>query len=335
MANKVVRSTVMLLTLTVLTLPLFLASAAPTTLAAGASLTLVAYSTPAAAYAQIIPAFQQTKAGQDVTFTQSYGPSTDQSHAVANGLHADIVAFSLAPDITALVQKGMVSASWTKTLYHGFVTDSLVVFAVRKGNPKHIKTWNDLLKSGIDVITPNPISSGSARWNIMAAYGAQIAQHKTKAQGVVYLTKLFSHVSVQDKSGSAALQTFANGKGDVLLTYENEAIGAQQKGVSLDYVVPPQTILIENPVAVTKETKFPTQAKAFVQFLTSRNAQRLFAENGYRPVRKEVMNALNFRKTNTVFTIGKLGGWNKVQSEFFDPQTGIVIKIERSKGGAP
>lgn len=323
------------LSLAFLALLLVLPSVTPPVSAGGASLTLVAYSTPAAAYAQIIPAFQKTKAGQDVTFTQSFGPSTDQSHAVANGLHADIVAFSLAPDITSLVQKGIVSASWTKTAYHAFVTDSLVVFAVRKGNPKHIKTWNDLLRSGVDVITPNPISSGSARWNIMAAYGAQIAQHRTRAQAVAYLTRLFSHISVQDKSGSAALQTFASGKGDVLLTYENEAIGAQQKDVSLDYVIPPQTILIENPVAVTRDTKFPTQARAFVQFLTSRNAQRLFAENGYRPVRKEVMNAFTFRKPNTVFTIGKLGGWNKVQSEFFDPQNGIVIKIERTKGIAP
>ena len=303
--------------------------------AAGPSLTLIAYSTPAAAYAQIIPAFQKTKAGHDVTFTQSFGPSTDQSHAVSNGLHADIVAFSLAPDVADLVSKGMVSSNWTTTPYHGFVTDSLVVFAVRKGNPKHIKNWSDLLQPGVDVITPNPVSSGSARWNVIAAYGAQIAQHKTKAQAIAYLTKLFGHISVQDKSGTAALQTFANGKGDVLLTYENEAIGAQEKSIPLDYIVPPQTILIENPVAVTNETKFPTQARAFVRFLTSRTAQRLFAENGYRPVRKEVMGAFSFRKPNTVFTIGTLGGWARVQREFFDSQNGIVVKIERTKGLTP
>ena len=335
MFRKSVHLPAILITLSALSL---LASAGPTipvTRAAGPNLTLVAYSTPAAAYAQIIPAFQKTKDGRDVTFTLSFGPSTDQSHAVANGLHADIVAFSLAPDVADLVSKGMVSSNWTKRPYHGFVTDSLVVFAVRKGNPKHIKSWNDLLKPGVDVITPNPVSSGSARWNVMAAYGAQIAQHKVKAQAIGYLTKLFGHVSVQDKSGSAALQTFANGKGDVLLTYENEAIGAQEKSIPLDYVIPPQTILIENPVAVTNETKFPTQTRAFVRFLTSRTAQRLFAENGYRPVRKEVMSAFNFRKPNTVFTIGTLGGWTKVQSEFFDPQNGIVVKIERTKGVSP
>jgi sulfate transport system substrate-binding protein len=307
----------------------------PSARAAGANLTLVAYSTPAVAYGQIIPAFQQTSAGKGVTFTTSFGASTDQSNAVANGLHADIVALSLAPDITSLVKKGMVASSWTKAPYNGFVTDSLVVFAVRKGNPKHIKTWNDVIRSGIDVITPNPFSSGSARWNIMAAYGSQIAQHRTKAQAVAYLTKLFAHISVQDKSGAAALQTFANGKGDVLLTYENEAILAQQKGLSLDYIIPPQTILIENPVAVTKETKFAKQARAFVQFLTSRTAQRLFAENGYRPVRKEVMNAFNFRKTGKVFSIKSLGGWSKVQTQFFDTQNGIVTKIERGKGVTP
>jgi sulfate transport system substrate-binding protein len=298
-------------------------------------LTLVAYSTPQAAYAQIIPAFGKTSAGKDVSFSQSYGASTDQAAAVANGQHADIVALSLTPDISTLVKKGIVAGSWYKTAYHGFVTDSLVVFAVRKGNPKGIKTWSDLTRSGIDVLTPNPFSSGGARWNIMAAYGAQIAQHRTRKQATSYLTKLFAHVSIQDKSAATALQTFSNGRGDVLLTYENEAIAAQRKGVSLDYIIPPQTILIENPVAVTRETKAPTQANAFVKFLTSKTAQRLFADNGYRPVRKDVLKGYTFRKAHTVFTIRTFGGWPRVQTDFFDPQNGIVTKIERAKGITP
>jgi sulfate transport system substrate-binding protein len=304
----------------------------PSARAAGANLTLVAYSTPAVAYGQIIPAFQQTSAGKGVTFTTSFGASTDQSNAVANGLHADIVALSLAPDITSLVKKGMVASSWTKAPYNGFVTDSLVVFAVRKGNPKHIKTWNDVIRSGIDVITPNPFSSGSARWNIMAAYGSQIAQHRTKAQAVAYLTKLFAHISVQDKSGAAALQTFANGKGDVLLTYENEAILAQQKGLSLDYIIPPQTILIENPVAVTATTKYPKQANAFFNFLWSTTAQTIFGQKGYRPVVPSVAKKFHFKKPSKLFTINSVGGWANVQRDFFDPNSGIMATIERKKG---
>ncbi len=140
----------------------------------GANLTLVAYSTPRSAYAQLIPAFQGTSGGKDVSFTQSYGASGDQSRAVLNGLDADVVMFSLYPDLQRLVKPGIVAASWNKDRYHGMVTDSVVVLSVRPGNPKHIKGWNDLIKPGVDVITPNPFISGGARWNVMAAYGAQL-----------------------------------------------------------------------------------------------------------------------------------------------------------------
>ena len=160
----------------------FIAAAlvAVTTLRARAdspSLTLVAYSTPQTAYASIIPAFQKTRAGKGVSFSQSYGASGDQANQVLNGFHADVVNFALEPDVALLVKKGMVKSSWYKNSYHGFVTDSIVVFVVRPGNPKHIKTWTDLTKPGVDVITPNPFTSGGARWNVMAAYGSQIVQH--------------------------------------------------------------------------------------------------------------------------------------------------------------
>jgi sulfate transport system substrate-binding protein len=311
------------------------AFAAPQTLASGATLTLVAYSTPAAAYAQIIPAFQKTQAGQGVTFQQSYGASGDQSLAVANGLHADIVAFALEPDINYLEKRHIVRSTWYKNPYHGFVTDSIVVFVVRKGNPKHIHTWADLIRPGVDVICPNPFTSGGARWDIMAAYGAQIKQRRTKRQAVAYLRRLYAHISVQDSSARNALNTFTSGKGDVLLDYENEAIGAQQKGLSLDYVIPPQTILIENPVTVTTETKYPVQANAFVSFLYSTTAQRLFGQNGYRPVRKDVLHQFRFKSPKTLFTIRDLGSWPKVQNEFFNPELGIVAGIERAKGVTP
>src|SRR6266699_5998655 len=203
--------------------------------ASGASkdtkLTLVAYSTPKDAYGQLISAFQKTQAGSGVTFSQSYGASGEQSRAVAAGLDADVVAFSLEPDLTSLVQKKLVAKSWNRDKYKGMVTRSVVVFIVRDGNPKKLKTWNDLLKPAVQVITPNPFTSGGARWNVMAAYGALRRSGKTDKQAIAYLSKLFHHVPVQPDSARTALQIFAQGKGDVLLTYQNDAIYAEKKGV--------------------------------------------------------------------------------------------------------
>src|SRR3954466_3768253 len=165
----------------------------------GNKLSLVAYSTPKEAYAALIPAFQKTPQGKDVTFTQSYGASGDQSRAVDGGLKADVVEFSLEPDITRLVDGGLVDKSWNQNQDKGMVNDSAVVVVTRKGNPKHITKWEDLVKPGIQVITPNPFTSGGARWNVMAAYGSQIAQGKTDAQATAYLGLLFKNVAVQDK----------------------------------------------------------------------------------------------------------------------------------------
>src|SRR3954454_20228892 len=175
-------------------------------------ISLVAYSTPKEAYAELIPAFNKTAKGNGVEFTQSYGPSGDQSRAVESGLEASIVAFSLEPDVTRLVDAGLVDKGWNANANKGMVADSVVVLAVRKGNPKHVKGWSDLVKPGVDVITPNPFTSGGARWNVMAAYGSQIAQGKTQAQALAYLKQLFQHTSVQDKSARDALQTFTGGK---------------------------------------------------------------------------------------------------------------------------
>src|ERR671930_1828948 len=197
----------------------------------GGSVTLVAYSTPKDAYAQLIPAFQKTTAGKGVSFSQSYGASGEQSRAVAAGLDADVVAFSLAPDITTLVQKHLVPQRWNKDRWHGMVTRSLVVFVVRDGNPKKIKTWSDLLKPGVQIVTPNPFTSGGARWNVMAAYGGALRAGKTPQQAQTFLAQLFrSHVVAQPTSAREALQTFLAGRGDVLLSYENEAILAHDKG---------------------------------------------------------------------------------------------------------
>src|SRR6266478_5485148 len=239
-----------------ISLALLLALVVPA-LAAGASkdtkLTLVAYSTPKDAYGQLIPAFQKTQAGNGVSFSRSYGASGEQSRAVAAGLDADVVAFSLEPDITSLVRKSL-------------VTRSVVVFVVRDGNPKKLKTWSDLLKPGVQVITPNPFTSGGARWNVMAAYGGALRSGKTPKQAVDYLGKLWKHVVAQPTTAREGLQTFLAGRGDVFLAYENEAIFAQKKGQPVQFVIPKATILIENPIAVTSTSKHKTEAHAFVKF---------------------------------------------------------------------
>ena len=299
----------------------------------GAKLALVAYSTPQVVYDELTPKFAATPAGKGASFTASYGASGDQSRAVDSGLPADIVAFSLAPDIARLVKDGLVASDWTSEPHKGIVTDSVTSFVVRKGNPKHIHTWADLLKPGVQVLTPNPVTSGGARRNIMAAYGAQLKLGRTPAQALAYLRELFAkHVPVQDKSARDALQTFTGGKGDVLLSYENEAITAEQKGEKVDYVTPDQTILIENPVAVTKKAK--PQAKAFLDYLWTPAAQAVFAKHGYRPVVASVAKqfASRFPTPKTLFTIDDLGGWDKVMADFFDPAKGSVAKIEQDAG---
>jgi sulfate/thiosulfate-binding protein len=296
----------------------------------GNKISLVAYSTPKEAYGALIPAFNKTPEGKGVTFNQSYGASGDQSRAVDGGLPADVVEFSLESDITRLVDSGLVDKSWNANQYKGMVTDSVVVLAVRKGNPKHIKTWEDLVKPGVSVITPNPFTSGSARWNIMAAFGSQIEQGKSETEATAFLKSLFDNVAVQDKSGRDALTTFTGGKGDVLLSYENEAIGAQQAGEDIDYVIPDQTILIENPIAVTKDAS--KKASAFVKYLYTPEAQGLFASKGYRPVVKGAPGADKFPTPKDLFTIQKFGGWGPVGDKFFDPDKGIVAGIEKGLG---
>jgi sulfate transport system substrate-binding protein len=297
-------------------------------------LALVAYSTPKDAYSKIIPAFQKTAVGKGVSFSQSYGASGEQARAVVQGLPADVVELSLPPDITTLVQAHLVSSSWNKNAYHGIVTRSVVVFIVRGGNPKHIRTWTDLLKSGVQVVTPNPFTSGGARWNVMAAYGGALRAGKTPKQAIAYLTELFKkHVVAQPSSAREALQTFLSGKGDVLLSYENEAILAKNKGQSINWVAPKATILIENPIAVTSSTKHATAAKAFVKFLYTTQAQSLFAQTGYRPVLKSVQKKFRFTNPKQLFTIGYVGGWTKVQKTFFDPNSSVMATIERGLGG--
>jgi len=298
----------------------------------GGKLTLVAYSTPEEAYKELIPAFDKTSDGKGVSFSQSYAASGEQSRAVEGGLAADVVEFSLEPDMTRLVDADLVDKGWNQNEYKGMVTNSVVVFMVRKGNPKGIKDWDDLVTGDVEVLEPNPFTSGGAKWNIMAAYGAQLEKGRTAEEAEQYLAELFKNVPVLDKSARESLQTFSGGKGDVLLGYENEAILAQQKGEDIDYVVPDQTILIENPLATTSESKSPDLAKAFVDFLYTPEAQQIFVGKGYRPVVKDIPGADKFPEPADLFDITKFGGWEEVNVDFFDPENGVVARIFQDQG---
>ena len=296
------------------------------------ALSLVAYSTPQVVYDEIIPQFQKTGDGEGVGFKSSFGASGEQSRAVEAGLKADVVTFSTEPDMTRLVDAGLVGKDWNATPTKGLVTTSVVSFIVRKGNPKNIKTWDDLLKPGVSVLTPNPFTSGAAKWNLLGAYGAKSDGGKNPDAGLAYLKELITeHVKVQDKSGREALQTFTGGTGDVLLSYEYEATTARKKGEELDYVIPDDTIKINIDIAVTE--KAHPKAQKFLDYVLSKPGQEKFADWGYRPVNEEVLaaNKSKFPEPAGLFTIDDLGGWPKV-NEMFDPEKGSVAKIEEEAG---
>ena len=297
------------------------------------SLSVVAYSTPRTVYGKIIQAWQQTPDGKGVSFTQSYAASTDQAHAVAAGLKADILFLATGKDMNFLVDEGLVNANWDKQSYRGIEADSVVVFAVRPGNPKHIRSWADLVKPGIQVITPNPFASGNGQWSVLAAYGAQRHLGKTDAQAQAYLKQLFQHVVSQDTSSRNATNTFLSGKGDVMITYESEAIAA---GLAGSYVIPRQTILIELPIAVVKNSPNRDLANKFVRFTKGQVAQDLFGQSGWRPVNPTIAKkyASKYPARPGIFKVGDpiFGGWRAADKKFFS-SNGVMFKIEKSIGG--
>lgn len=300
------------------------------------SLSIVAYSTPRTVYGKIIQAWQQTPDGKGVSFTQSYAASTDQARAVAAGLKADLVFLSTGDDVNILVDAGLVDPNWDKQSYRGIEADTVVVFAVRNGNPKHIKSWADLVKPGVQVVTPNPFSSGSAKWNILAAYGAQRRLGKTDAQAVAYVKQLFKHVVSQDTSGRNATNTFLSGKGDALLTYESEALASRAAGTDVQYVIPRQTMLIELPIAVLKNSSNKDLANKFIRFTKGAAAQDLFGQYGWRPVNPTVARkyAEKYPARPGIFRINDpiFGGWRNVDKKWFG-SNGLMIGIERGVGG--
>jgi sulfate/thiosulfate transport system substrate-binding protein len=301
----------------------------------GGSVAIVAYSTPQQAFEEgLIPAFQDTSDGEGSEFTTSFGSSGDQRRAVEAGQPADLVDFSLEPDMESVVEAGLVDKNWNANENKGIITDSVVVISTRPGNPEGIDSWEDLASGDVEIITPNPATSGGAKWNIMAAYGSQIAQGKSEKEALDFVGEIIANTSVLDDSARDSLQTFASGKGDVLIGYENEAIQAQDEGVELEYFIPDQTILIENPAAVTTEASDPQTAKAFLDFIWSDEGQQLFADYGYRPVLDSVLaqNSEKFPDPSDLFTIEEFGGWATVDDEFFDDEKGKVTAILRNEG---
>jgi sulfate transport system substrate-binding protein len=304
----------------------------------GTNLNLVAYSTPAPVMAQLIKAYQKTSAGSGVSFSQSYGSSGSQARAIVAGKPADIAFLSTGLDIDTVAQAGLIAKSWTKAPYGGIGADSQVVFVVRPGNPKHIHTWADLVKSGVQVVTPDPFSSGSAKWNILAAYGAQRKAGKSDKQALAYVKKLFQHVVSQDSNGANALTTFLAGKGDVLVTYQSEAFAAREKGAKIQFVAPNPTMLIQLPLVALKNSKNYAAAQRFITWFHTTAAQEILARGGYQPVEKKALNKYRYKflpQGRVLFSISDpiFGGWLKANTVWFDLSKGRMVAIERAVGG--
>jgi sulfate/thiosulfate transport system substrate-binding protein len=299
----------------------------------GAKLDVVGYSTPESVYAETLePAFAKTSQGSGVSFSNSFGASGDQSRAVAAGQPASVVHFSQAGDMERLVEEGeIVAKNWEANKYKGIATDSVVVILTRSGNPEGIESFKDIEEKDVEVVTPNPFSSGSARWNIMAVYGSAIEEGDSPDQGLEAVKTVLEKTVAQPGSGRDAFSAFAQGQGDVLLTYENEAIKAEKEGEDVEYLIPPSTIQIETPIAVTKEAPEPA-AEDFVNWLWSDAGQKLWAENGYRPVNPKLVDSKQFPTPKDLFEISKFGGWGKVNDEFFDDESGSVAEIEKELG---
>lgn len=297
---------------------------------ADTTLTLVAYAVPEPGWSKVIPAFAATEEGKGVEVATSYGASGDQSRGVAEGKPADIVNFSVEPDVTRLVKAGKIAEDWNADVTKGVPFGSVVTFVVRKGNPKNIRDWDDLLKPGVEVVSPSPLSSGSAKWNLLAPYAAKSDGGKNPQAGLDYVTRLVNdHIKVRPGSGREASDVFLQGTGDVLLSYENEAIFIERQGKPVEHINPPQTFKIENPVAVVKTSQHLDKANAFKNFQYTQPAQRLWAQAGFRPVDPAVIAefAKDFPVPAKLWTIADLGGWTSVDASLFDKDNGTITKL--------
>jgi sulfate transport system substrate-binding protein len=303
---------------------------------AGTTLNLVAYSTPKTVMTALESDWAATSQGSSVGFTNSFGPSTSQATAIAAGQPADLVFLSWPGDVQVLVNAGLVSPKWDEQSYKGIVAETVLVFALRDGNPKKITQWSDLIKPGVQVITPDPSSSGSAKWNVLAAYAAQRHLGKSDAEAIAYVKALFKNVVAQPTSGSNATAAFESGEGDVLLTFEAESITANQAAGSkaIQYVIPKQTILVQLPIAVIKSSPNENTANEFIQYLKETPAQEVFGQHGFRPVNPTAAKQFKFPVRPGEITINDpvLGGYAAAENRWFGQQ-GLMQKIESEIGG--
>jgi sulfate/thiosulfate-binding protein len=303
---------------------------------AGTTLNLVAYSTPKTVMTALESDWAATSQGSGVGFTNSFGPSTSQATAVAAGQPADLVFLSWPGDVQVLVDAGLVSPKWDEQAYKGIVAETVLVFALRDGNPKKITQWSDLIKPGVQVVTPDPSSSGSAKWNVLAAYAAQRHLGKSDAEAIAFVKALFKNVVAQPTSGSNATAAFESGEGDVLLTFEAESITANQAAGSnvIQYVIPKETILVQLPIAVIQNSPNKYPAGLFVEYLKQTPAQVTFGQRGFRPVNPAAAKRFTFPVRPGQITIDDpvLGGYAAVQSRWF-ASGGLMAHIESAVGG--
>ena len=300
------------------------------------TLSLVAYAVPEPGWSKIAPAFAATPAGKGVDVTTSYGASGDQSRAVADGKPADLVNFSVEPDVTRLVKAGKVAPDWNADVTKGIPFGSVVTLVVRQGNPKNIRDWDDLLRPGIEVVTPSPLSSGSAKWNLLAPYAVKSNGGANQQAGLDFVSALVSdHITVRPSSGREASDVFLQGTGDVLISYENEAIHIERQGKPVEHINPPQTFKIENPVAVLTTSAHPEESTALKNFLFTPEGQKIWAEAGFRPVDPAVASdfAKDFPTPEKLWTIADLGGWKTVDSALFDKENGAITTIYKKATG--
>jgi sulfate/thiosulfate transport system substrate-binding protein len=291
-----------------------------------ATIDIVGFAVPEAANKAIAAEFSKTDAGKGVKFSGSYGASGDQSRKVEAGANADYVHFSIEPDVTRLVDAGLVEEDWKAGPTKGIVSQSVAVLVVPKGNPKGIEGWGDLVRDDVKVITADPASSGAARWNVLAAYSQAIAAGKSEEEAQAYLEKLFGNVAQWAGSGREATEAFDKGVGDVLITYENEAILAIQSGKEYEYIVPDSTFLIENPGAVLEDAD--PVAQDWLNFVLSDKGQAEFVEKGFRPVTDLDISDIEVEGANdpanpfpapaNLTTVEDLGGWDEINKKWFD-----------------
>ena len=304
--------------------------------AADTTLTVVAYAVPEPGWSKIIPAFTASEEGKGIAVTTSYGASGDQSRAVVDGKPADLVNFSVEPDITRLVKADKVAKDWNADATQGIPFGSVVSLVVREGNPKNIKDWDDLLQPGLEVVSPSPLSSGSAKWNLLAPYAAKSNGGQDAQAGLDFVNKLVSeHIRTRPASGREATDLFLQGTGDVLLSYENEAINIERQGKPVEHVNPPQTFKIENPVAVVTSSAHLEQANALKNFLYTPEGQKIWAQAGFRPVDPAVAEefSTDFPTPEKLWTIADLGGWSEVDPALFDKDNGSITKIYKEATG--